>query len=41
MTFRDFLSILLFREHSWDIGFYRVERVLGMLVDDAFDESFP
>ena len=40
MIFRAFLSNLLFCRHSWHLGFYRVKRVLGILVDDAFDESF-
>ena len=31
---------LPFCRHSWHLGFYRVEHVLGILVDDAFDESF-
>ena len=40
MIFRAFLSNLLFCRHSWHLGFYRVKRFLGILVDDAFDESF-
>ena len=40
MIFRASLSNLLFCRHSWHLGFYRVKRVLGILVDDAFDESF-
>ena len=40
MIFRAFLSNLLFCRHSRHLGFYRVKRFLGILVDDAFDESF-
>ena len=40
MIFRALLSNLLFCRHSWHLGFYRVKRFLGILVDDAFDESF-
>ena len=40
MIFRAFLSNLLFCRHSWHLGFYRVKRFLGILVDDAFGESF-
>ena len=40
MIFRAFVSNLLFCRHSWHLGFYRVKRFLGILVDDAFDESF-
>ena len=38
-TFRVALSSLLFGEHSWDTGFYRVGCVFAMLIDGSFDAT--